>query len=101
MRIPKKFTLAGIPIRVIAEPLADKKSVLGEARYMEQVIAMDLEAAPRHTTEQAFCHELVHWIFFVLNEPDLRNNEKLVDTIAHLLYQFLETQDHDDASDTE
>jgi len=96
MQIPKRFKLMGIPVRVIPDTtLSKQKGVLGEARYSEQAILLDTEASSKESTEQAFLHELVHWIFFLLGEDDLRNNERLVDTIAHLFYQYLETQEHE------
>jgi hypothetical protein len=94
MNIPKSFTLAGLKIDVIREDdLILERKLIGEARYSKQQIAIDTKNAPRETTEQSFLHEVIHWCFYVLNEPELRDNEKLVDTLAHLLYQFENTKE--------
>lgn len=90
--IPSSFMLGGLTIDVVQDDtMVRTKSMIGEARYTEQAIRLDTSAAPRQTVEQAFFHELTHWIFFVLNEDKLRNNEKLVDLFGHFLYQALAT----------
>ena len=71
--------------------MVDDQGVIGAANYKDQCIYLDVDAAPEDTVAQAYYHELIHWIFFIMNEEELRNNEKLVDTMAHLLYQALKT----------
>ena len=91
--IPKSFSLAGIKVNVVREDnLVETRKCIGEARYSKQEIAIDTKSAPSNLTEQSFLHETVHWILYVMNEDDLRNNEKFVDTFAHLLYQFIESK---------
>lgn len=95
MRIPESFKIAGLTINVTTDnELVKRRNVIGEARYSEQSILIDRTAAPAETTEQAFLHEAIHWVFYILNEEELRNNEKLVDTMAHLLYQIMTTAKH-------
>ena len=90
--VPKSFMLGGLKINVqLDDTLVNTKKVIGEARYAEQAVILDSSAAPRQTVEQAFIHELTHWIFYVMNEDELRNNEKLVDLFAHFMYQALST----------
>ncbi len=90
--IPSSFMLGGLTIDVVRDDtMVRTKSMIGEAHYAQQLIRLDTSAAPRQTVEQAFFHELTHWIFFLLNEDKLRNNEKLVDLFAHFLYQALAT----------
>jgi len=90
--VPKSFMLGGLKINVqLDDTLVNTKKVIGEARYAEQVVILDSSAAPRQTVEQAFIHELTHWIIYVMNEDELRNNEKLVDLFAHFMYQALVT----------
>jgi hypothetical protein len=98
--IPSSFMLGGLTIEVVRdETMVRTKSLIGEARYNEQVIRIDTGAAPLQTVEQTFIHELVHWIFYLMNEDELRNNEKLVDLFSHFLYQALVTAKHEpDAS---
>ena len=88
-KLVSRFELAGIPIEVIKEiGLVDRKSIIGEARYSKQQIAIDPNAAPKETTEQSLWHELVHWCLYIMGEDELRTNEKFVDLFAHLLYQY-------------
>lgn len=90
--IPKSFKLAGLTIAVILDPdLYKNRKVAGEARYLEQKIILDTKVLSPELLEQNFYHELVHWIFYILNEDDMRNNEKLVDTMAYLLHQTIKT----------
>ena len=44
---------------------------------------------------QCFLHELLHYIFYVMGEHELRNNEKLVDLIAHFLHQVEDTSNYE------
>jgi hypothetical protein len=82
----------GIDITVVLEPsLYKEKKILGEARYPSQTIALDSSMLKGQSLEHNFYHELVHWVFYVLNEDELRNNEKLVDTIAYLIHQSIRT----------
>jgi hypothetical protein len=88
MRIPFEFQIAGLTVKVVAENGSIvEASYIGKSDFSYQKIQMDLETVPRQTTEQAFCHEIVHWILYVMNEHELRCNEKFVDTFAHLMYQ--------------
>jgi len=86
--IPSSFWLGGLKISVaFDDTMVKAKQVIGEARYAHQQIVLDRSVAPLQTVEQSFYHEMVHWIFYVMGEEDLRNNEKLVDLFAHFLYQ--------------
>jgi len=86
--IPKKIMLAGMTIEVIFDKtLWATKRVVAEARYNEQLIVIDPTVLTREGIIQTYYHELLHHIFFILNEDTLRTNEKLVDTIAHLVHQ--------------
>jgi hypothetical protein len=42
-------------------------------------------------TNIVYLHELTHWLFDTLQENKLRDNEKLVQTFANLLYQSIKT----------
>ena len=100
--IPTSFTLGGLTIDVVLDDtLVKSKNMLGEASYSKQMIRLDASAAPRQTVEQAFIHELTHWIFYVMNEDELRNNEKLVDLFSHFLYQALVTAKFEPAASPE
>jgi hypothetical protein len=90
--IPKEFFLAGIKVKVILDPtLHATRKIVGEARYPDQQILLDNKMLSGELLEQNFYHELIHWVLYVLNEDALRENEKLVDTIAYMLHQGLKT----------
>ena len=93
MQIPDEFKLAGFTITVVdKENLVEERGIIGEAVYGKQLIYLDRSAAPvSETIEQAYLHELIHWILYVMNEDQLKDNEKFVDVFAHLLYQTLTT----------
>ena len=102
MRIPKKFNLAGLTIKVkIEDDLVESKKCIGEARYSKQEIAIDTSAAPKELTEQSFYHELTHWILYMMGEEELRNNEKFVDIFAHFWYQFETTREDSEPRTTQ
>jgi hypothetical protein len=95
MRIPKKIHLAGMTIDVIlTDKLYSAKRVIAEAIYPEQKIMLDTTMLSYEGMCQSYCHELLHFIFYILNEDQLRQNEKLVDTTAHLLHQALKEEDY-------
>lgn len=90
--VPKSFWLGGLKINVqLDDTFVEQHNCIGQAGYHRQEIRLDPAAAPMQTTEQAYLHELVHWIFYMMNEHELRNNERLVDLFAHFLYQALIT----------
>jgi hypothetical protein len=90
--IPKEFNLAGLKIKVELNPnLYQERKIVGEARYPSQTISLDSTVLEKESAQQNFYHELIHWIFYILNEDELRNNEKLVDQMAYLLHQALST----------
>ena len=95
MRIPKRIHLAGMTIDVVlTDTLYKNKKVIAEACYPEQKIMLDTTMLTYEGMSQAYCHELMHWIFYILNEDQIRQNEKLVDTAAHLLHQSLKEEDY-------
>lgn len=103
MIIPKRFKLMGHTIEVEFDPsLQFRENCSGEARYRTKKILMapSTEHHPRIQSdiEHTFYHELIHWIFHELNEYELRDNEKLVDTVAALLHQAHATMEYDSGS---
>lgn len=95
MRIPKRIHLAGMTIDVVlTDTLYKNKKVIAEACYPEQKIMLDTTMLGYEGMCQSYCHELMHMVFYVLNEDTLRSNEKLIDTTAHLLHQALQATDY-------
>ena len=91
--IPKSFWLGGLQIDVnYDENLYKNKKIVGEARYPLQSIALDPSITKKQSIEQCYFHELTHWILYVMNEDELRSNEKFVDMFATFLYQARVTE---------
>lgn len=96
MKIPSTFRLAGQTITVVLDPeLYTRRKIIGEAVYVTQQILLDTGTCSQEQQQQNFIHELLHWIFYIMNEDDLRNNEKIVDLTAHFLHQFVISQTFD------
>jgi hypothetical protein len=92
LAIPRQIELCGIVVTVELDPtLHQRKGMIGEARYAEQKIIIDPTVAETDTTEEALYHELCHWVLFIMNEDELRNNERWVDSFAHILYQAIKS----------
>lgn len=96
--IPKTFSLMGNLYTVEESPvLVHNDDNLGQASYRNQkvILQKDCEGSPISDNEQlrVFCHELVHHIFHVLREAELRDNERIVDTVGSLFHQFLITRE--------
>lgn len=90
MIIPESFQIAGLTVKVVTDNGAIKREkFIGKSDFSFQQIVMDMTTVPRESTEQAFLHEVVHWILYIQNEHELRMNEKFVDVFAQLLYQVL------------
>ena len=89
LQLPEEVTLLGIPIKIIVDDtMIEKHSFIGRADYINQTIIIDT-TAPKETVEQALIHELCHYIMHFMGEEELRDNEKFVDMLAHLIYQAL------------
>ena len=95
IKIPKTFKLAGLTVTVILDPLFIKEQgKCGEVIYERQTITLD-PTVGEEQLGQCFLHELLHYIFYVMGEHELRNNEKLVDLIAHFLHQVEDTSNYE------
>jgi hypothetical protein len=74
--------------------LVHDHDALGMSDYRNQRIILQentyVYPVPRTIIEQAYLHELIHFIFGCLGEIDLRDNEQLVDNVAGLLNQALQ-----------
>lgn len=97
--IPTSFWLYGQKILVRFDPtLSDRTDCVGESHYRRNEIVLQphtegIERLPSKI-EQTFLHELMHYIFYVLGEAELRKNEQLIDGIASLLHQAMTTENH-------
>ena len=98
MKIPKRFKLFGQTITVeYKDKLVDKEDCVGRAIYRENKILLQKDnhsiGRTKEQIGQAFLHELMHFIMYLSNEEELRNNEKFIDITASLLHQFIITQE--------
>jgi len=94
MKIPKEIKLMGrrIPIEYDLK-ISDNDDAYGFAAYRKgKIIIVPKDKSNNRTDEMVnitFLHEIIHWIFFLLHEDDLRNNEGLVSRITEMLYQII------------
>jgi hypothetical protein len=93
------FQLHGQTINVIwDEALQNKTDARGEAHLRNNEIHLqshtDSVPTPISDIEQAFCHELVHWVLNQMNHK-LNNNEPFVNLFASLLHQALTTAEYE------
>ena len=86
MKIPKQIQIAGKVIDVkFVEDLGESN---GCAKLEECVILLEKNIAPQ-MQEEAFLHELMHFIFVIGGEETLGENERLVGLISELFYQVV------------
>ena len=92
MKIPKKIKLIGRTIKIkFLDNLTQDRDLYGEAQFgvnkillQKRVKGNKLDDSQIGTT---FLHELLHWVFYVMGESELRQNEKLIDAMSEILYQ--------------
>lgn len=94
MKIPDKLQLMGRTIDIIKDnKLCDEKRVYGEARYnLSQILYEDhTSGVPRKkdTVEITVLHEIIHFMFWILEYDNLKDDEKLVGQLSELLYQVI------------
>lgn len=93
--IPKSIKLAGFTINVeFSDTLYKNKQRVAEAVYKDHKIIIDNNILPYDAMVQSFYHELMHFIYYVLNEDEQRQDERLIDVVAHLLYQASQSNDY-------
>ncbi len=94
MIIPKEFQIFGQIYKVeYNDFLIRDNDDVGLAVYRENKILLQKPSKEngrtKNMTEQTFLHELMHIIYHSISEPELRDNEKLVDLISSALHQSL------------
>lgn len=89
MNIPDTIHIGGLPYMVFRNP----PSELGEQREgtilyrMQEIHIVDGETDYAKIT---FLHEVIHGMFEALGLTDANQDERLVDGLAHQMYQLLE-----------
>lgn len=89
MQIPETIHIGGLPYAVSRVP----PSLLGEQReglisYREQVITV--VDADTDYAKISFLHEVIHGMLEAIGLTENNQDERLVDGLAHQLYQLLE-----------
>lgn len=99
MIVPETFDIGPFKVPVtLKNKMWDKEKKVGTADIGRQRI--DLQAPMsgclnRKCVEQAFLHELIHMALFYAGQRELYVDEVLVDCLANLFYQFMETKKGD------
>ena len=94
-KIPKKISIAGMELKtIIDDELCDKQGSIGKIDYINQEIHIDSKAASAQMTEQAYIHEVMHFMMFMLKKDDLRQDEEFIDMLAHFVYQAFTTAEY-------
>jgi hypothetical protein len=105
MQIPKRFKLFGNTIEVLRKnaDATEARDRVGFASYRlnEIHISPSTENMPlkQDQVEQAFCHELTHFLFFNADlkngDESLTRDEEAVDRVSKLLHQALTTMEYE------
>lgn len=93
-KIPKKVMLMSREINVVYDKnLRIKNGFIGESNYTTGKITLQdrqlNDNFNKKEVEITYLHELIHYIFYSLNEHELNKNEQLVDNLAQLLHQAI------------
>lgn len=93
MVIPKKFKIVNRTYKVkpMSKEVVEGSKLLGDTCFKDALIRLDMDQ-PEECLEHTFLHELVHALLQVSTRPKLTHDEKLVDSIAGALHQYLQTK---------
>ena len=91
MKIPKSFKLGGVGYKVKMLKKLDEHDSLGLTLTDAGSVKIKRDQA-RDRLEHTMCHELFHCLFEAAGREDLSSDEGLVDVMALLLHQYLESQ---------
>jgi|GEM_PF-894460 len=99
-RIPKTIQLFGHTISTYFDKkLTTKAKRSGEADFIAKKITLQPPTKnfplDKEYIGQTYCHELVHWLFYLSGYEKDAMNEKKVDLIASLLHQALNSAEYD------
>lgn len=99
MKIPETFDIGPFKVPVTFKAnMWEKEKRVGTADIGKQKIVLQPpipDCLNHKCVEQAFLHELVHMLLFYAGQRELYVDEVLVDVLANLLYQVLETKEGD------
>jgi len=94
MNVPKKIKIAGVEYSIKVENKElDKDRAYGIANYITSEILLSTKYNHRDrselSVEQTFWHEALHAMLDVMQEDDLNNNEKFVNTLSSFIHQIV------------
>lgn len=93
MKIPRQFELVNETIKIEKNKfLNNEKGHIGYADYINNKIILDDSDFWKKKQDEGFCHELVHWILYKMNN-DLEKDENFVGLFGSLLHQALKTME--------
>ena len=97
--IPQAFYLFGQRIAVEwTDDLVDSEDCVGRTSYRRHKILLQKPSVaisrPDTAMEVTFFHEVMHYVFHVLREDDLRDNERLVELVSQALHQVFATAEY-------
>jgi hypothetical protein len=99
MKIPEKFTMGPHTFKVCIKPnMWKKSSKVGVMDFGNQRLDLQPPMKGRFNKRccyQAYLHEICHGLLFYSGERELYCKEELVDCMANLLMQVLETSEGD------
>jgi predicted SprT family Zn-dependent metalloprotease len=99
MKIPETFDIGPFKVPVtLKKNMWEKEKKVGTADIGKQRVILQPPmpgCLNQKCVEQAFLHELVHMLLFYAGQRELYVDEVLVDCLANLLYQFMETKKGD------
>lgn len=101
MKIPKRFKLCGHTMEVVYDNLIlHRNDNRGEACYRDHTIKLMPSTVssplPQTSVEEAFCHEMTHFILYLAGYIHEANDEGMVTRIGLLLHQALSTMEYNE-----
>lgn len=98
MKIPKELQIGGLKYTVVFnDKLADDKGVLGEINHHTHEILITHKSKHGKLTdefvEQTYLHEVIHAILEIMQETELNDNEKFVNTFSAFIHQVIKQLD--------
>lgn len=94
MNIPKTIKIAGVEYAIeFDNKELDKDGILGQSSVIDSTIKLSSTyryvERSKLSIEQVFWHEVTHAILDTMQEDELNENEKFVNTFAAFLHQII------------
>lgn len=95
MRIPKEIAIGGLKFKILFDnELTDNKEVFGEINHHTHIILLTNQTKKGgkltdEFIEQTLLHELTHAILEIMQERELNDNEKFINTFSTFLHQVI------------